>query len=43
MEAKAAMEALVARFATLRRGARHGRRVASELLFGFRDLALVFE
>jgi cytochrome P450 len=41
MEAKAAMEALVARFATLRRGARAGQRVTSEFLFGFRDLSVL--
>ena len=43
MEAKAAMEALVARFATLRRGARPGTRLPGELFFGFRELPLVFE
>ena len=43
MEAKAAMEALVARFATLRRGAGYGARVEGELFFGFRDLPLIFE
>jgi cytochrome P450 len=41
MEAKAAMEALVARFATLRRGAGSGQRVPGELFFGFRDLPVV--
>lgn len=43
MEAKAAMEALVARFATLRRGAGSGARVPGEIFFGFRDLPLVLE
>jgi cytochrome P450 len=43
MEAKAAMEALVARFATVRRGAAPGARVPGELFFGFRDLPLVFD
>jgi cytochrome P450 len=43
MEAKAAMEALVDRFATLRRGRRPGRRVSGELFFGFRDLPLILE
>ena len=43
MEAKAAMEALVARFATVRRGAAPGARVPGELFFGFRDLPLIFE
>jgi cytochrome P450 len=42
MEAKAAMEALVARFATVRRGGAPGERVGGELFFGFRDLPLVF-
>jgi cytochrome P450 len=41
MEAKAAMEALVARFATLRRGPGSGERVPGELFFGFRDLPVV--
>jgi cytochrome P450 len=41
MEAKAAMDALVARFATLRRGSERGHRVRSEILFGFRELPLV--
>jgi cytochrome P450 len=43
MEAKAAMEALVARFATLRRGAGAGARVPGELFFGFRQLPLIFD
>lgn len=43
MEAKAAMEALVERFATLRRGASAGQRVPGELFFGFRALPLIFE
>jgi cytochrome P450 len=43
MEAKAAMEALVARFATLRRGSGPGARVPGELFFGFRNLPLIFE
>ena len=43
MEAKAAMAALVERFATVRRGAGSGARVPGELFFGFRDLPLVFE
>ncbi len=42
MEARAAMEALVARFATLRRGIGSGARVPGELFFGFRDLPLIF-
>ena len=42
LEAKAAMGALFARSATLRRGAGAGRRVSSEILFGFRDLPMVF-
>ena len=41
MEAKAAMEALVERFATVRRGSAAGERVPGEL-FGFRNLPLVF-
>ena len=43
MEAKAAMQALVARFPTLRRGAAPGARVPGELFFGFRQLPLIFE
>ena len=43
MEAKAAMQALVARFATIRRGSAPGERVPGELFFGFRDLPLILE
>ena len=43
MEAKAAMQALVARFATIRRGSAPGERLPGELFFGFRDLPLIFE
>ncbi len=42
MEAKAAMTALVARFATIERGAERGHRIAGGLLFGFRSLPVVF-
>jgi len=41
MEAKAAMTALVARFATLKRGEGETRRLPMGLLFGFRNLPLV--
>lgn len=41
MEAKAAMEALVGRFATIRRGVQRGRRMDG-MLFGFRSLPVVF-
>ena len=43
MEARAAMQALVARFATICRGAGVGERVPGELFFGFRDLPLILE
>ncbi|HEX3920259.1 MAG TPA: cytochrome P450 [Caulobacteraceae bacterium] len=43
IEARAAMEALVARFSTVRRGAAPGERVPGELFFGFRDLSLIFD
>jgi cytochrome P450 len=42
MEAKAAMDALVARFATIRLGADRGHRISGGLLFGFRSLPVVF-
>jgi cytochrome P450 len=43
MEAKAAMTALVARFATARPGAEAGKRVpGGGILFGFRSLPMVF-
>ena len=41
MEAKAAMDALTERFATIRRGAERGRRMDG-MLFGFRSLPVVF-
>jgi cytochrome P450 len=42
MEAKAAMDALVARFASIAPGAERGRRLQGGLLFGFRSLPVVF-
>ena len=36
------MGALVARFATIERGAERGRRLPGGLLFGFRSLPVVF-
>jgi len=42
MEAKAAMSALVARFATLKPGAAPGTRLLTGILFGFRALPVVF-
>src|SRR5579872_6848851 len=42
MEAKAAMTALVARFETLAPGASPGKRVPMGILFGFRELPIVF-
>ena len=42
MEAKAAMEALVARFETVAPGAAPGRRLPGGMLFGFRSLPVVF-
>jgi len=42
MEAKAAMNALVARFGSIRRGAGPGRRLPGGMLFGFRSLPVVF-
>jgi cytochrome P450 len=41
MEARAAMGALVARFATLRRGSARGERLGMGLLYGFRSLPVV--
>jgi cytochrome P450 len=42
LEAKAAMDALVARFGSLARGQTPGRRTGPGVLFGFRSLPLVF-
>jgi cytochrome P450 len=42
IEAKAAMQALLARFAAIERGSEQGRRLAGGLLFGFRSLPVVF-
>jgi len=42
MEAKAAMQALVARFESMARGAERGHRLPGGLLFGFRSLPVVF-
>ncbi len=42
MEAKAAMEALVARFGAVRHGTERGKRLGGGLLFGFASLPLVF-
>lgn len=42
MEAKAAMDALVARFQSLAPGLERGRRLPGGLLFGFRSLPVVF-
>jgi cytochrome P450 len=42
MEAKAAMDALVARFSSLARGRDPGKRLPGGLLFGFRSLPVVF-
>lgn len=42
MEARAAMDALVARFRTIAPGSERGQRLASGLLFGFRSLPVVF-
>jgi cytochrome P450 len=42
LEAKAAMDALVERFATLARGRAPGRRTGPGVLFGFRSLPMVF-
>lgn len=42
MEARAAMEALVARFATVQPGADRGQRLPGGLLYGFRSLPVVF-
>ena len=42
MEAKAAMEALVARFGAVRHGTERGKRLGGGLLFGFANLPLVF-
>jgi cytochrome P450 len=42
MEAKAAMGALVARFASIERGAERGKRLPGGMLFGFRLLPVVF-
>jgi cytochrome P450 len=41
MEAKAAMQALIARFATIARGAERGHRLPGGMLFGFRSLPVV--
>ena len=43
MEAKAAMEALVARFAAVRPGRSAGQRLPGGLLYGFRSLPVVFD
>ncbi len=43
MEAKAAMQALVARFAAIRRGPAPSDRIPAGMLFGFRSLSLVFD
>jgi cytochrome P450 len=42
MEAKAAMQALVARFATIHAGSDRGQRLPGGLLYGFRALPVVF-
>ncbi|HEY4943628.1 MAG TPA: cytochrome P450 [Rhizomicrobium sp.] len=42
MEAKAAMSALVARFATIAHGAERGKRLPGGLLYGFHALPVVF-
>ncbi len=42
LEAKAAMDALVARFGSLARGKAAGRRTGPGVLFGFRSLPMVF-
>jgi cytochrome P450 len=42
MEAKAAMQALVARFATIGRGQGRGQRLPGGLLYGFQSLPVVF-
>jgi cytochrome P450 len=42
MEAKAAMGALVARFETIAPGADRGKRLPTGILFGFRELPVVF-
>jgi cytochrome P450 len=41
MEARAAMQALAARFATIARGAERGHRLPGGILFGFRSLPVV--
>ena len=41
MEAKAAMQALLARFETIERGAERGRRLPGGMLFGFQSLPVV--
>jgi cytochrome P450 len=43
MEARAAMNALVARFGGIRRGLADGQRLRGGLLYGFRSLPVVFE
>jgi cytochrome P450 len=42
MEARAAMNALVARFASLAPGSGPGKRLPTGLLFGFRSLPMIF-
>ena len=42
MEAKAAMQALLARFETIERGSERGRRLPGGMLFGFQSLPVVF-
>ena len=42
MEAKAAVQALLARFGSVERGAEPGRRLPGGILFGFQSLPLVF-
>jgi cytochrome P450 len=42
MEARAAMQALVARFSSIARGEGKGQRMSGGLLFGFRSLPVVF-
>ena len=42
MEARAAMGALIDRFATISPGAEPGRRLPGGLLYGFRELPVVF-
>ncbi|HWF78520.1 MAG TPA: cytochrome P450, partial [Caulobacteraceae bacterium] len=42
IEAKAAMQALLARFGTIERGSAAGRRLPGGMLFGFQSLPVVF-